>query len=88
LAASVVPLSFAQTSTQESFPSAEAASHALYVAVQSDNDRALVQILGGGTELVSTDDRAEDKLEHEQFGKKYEEMHRLVRKPMAPPFST
>jgi hypothetical protein len=81
LAASSVPLSFAQKSTQESFSSAEVASHALFVAVQSDNDRALAQILGGGTELVSTDDRAEDKLEREQFAKKYEEMHRLVREP-------
>jgi Protein of unknown function (DUF2950) len=81
LAASLVPLSFAQTSTPESFSSAEAASHALYVAVQSDNDQALVQILGAGTELVSTDDTAEDKLEREHFGKKYEEMHRLVREP-------
>ena len=42
---------------------------------------ALAQILGGGTELVSTDDRAEDQLEREQFAKKYEEMHRLVREP-------
>lgn len=81
LAASLVPMSFAQASTQKSFSSAEAASHALYIAVQSDNDQALVQILGGGTELVSTNDTAEDKLEHEQFGKKYEEMHRLVREP-------
>jgi hypothetical protein len=32
-------------------------------------------------ELVSTDDSAEDKLEREQFAKKYEEMHRLVREP-------
>jgi hypothetical protein len=81
LATSLVPGSFAQTSTQKSFPSAEAASHALYVAVQSDNDQVLVEILGGGTELVSANDTAEDKLEHEQFGKKYEEMHRLVREP-------
>jgi Protein of unknown function (DUF2950) len=81
LAVSFSALSFAQKSTQETFTSAEAASHALFVAVQSDNDQALTQILGGGTELVSTDDKAEDKLEREQFGKKYEEMHRLVREP-------
>jgi hypothetical protein len=79
LAANTVPLSLAQN--QKSFSSPEAASHALFVAVQSDNDQALAQILGGGTKLVSTDDRAEDKLEREQFGKKYEEMHRLVREP-------
>jgi Protein of unknown function (DUF2950) len=81
LVGSLVILSFAQKSTQQSFPSAEAASHALFVAVQSDSDQAVAQILGGGTELVSTDDSAEDKLEREQFGKKYQEMHRLVREP-------
>jgi len=79
LAIASVPFSLAQESTQERFTSAEAASHALFVAVRSDNDQALVQILGGGTELVSTDDRAEDQLEREHFAKKYEEMHRLVR---------
>jgi hypothetical protein len=81
VAINLVPLSFAQESTQQSFPTAEAASHALFVAVQSDNDHALAQVLGGGTELISTDDRAEDQLEREQFAKKYEEMHRLVREP-------
>jgi hypothetical protein len=81
LAVTFIPSSFAQESTQKSFPTAEAASHALFVAVQSDNDQALAQILGGGTELVSTDDRAEDQLEREQFAKKYEEMHRLVQEP-------
>jgi Protein of unknown function (DUF2950) len=81
VAITLVPLSFAQESTQQSFPSAEAASHALFIAVQSDNHQALARILGGGTELVSTDDRAKDKLEREQFAKKYEEMHRLVGEP-------
>jgi hypothetical protein len=81
LAATLVPSSLAQESTQESFSTTEAASHALFVAVQSDNDQALSRILGGDTELVSTDDSAQDQLEREQFAKKYEEMHRLVREP-------
>jgi hypothetical protein len=80
-AMSLVPSSLAQESTQKKFPSAEAASHALFVAVQSDSDQPLAQILGGGTELVSTYDSAEDKLERDQFARKYEEMHRLVREP-------
>jgi hypothetical protein len=79
--ASSVALSFAQKSSQTTFPSAEAASHALFVAVQSDNEQAVTQVLGGETELVSTDDSAEDKLEREHFAEKYEEMHRLVREP-------
>jgi len=81
LAVTLVPSLFAQESTQKSFPTAEAASHALFVAVQTDNDQALAQILGGGTELVSTDDKAEDQLERAQFARKYQEMHRLVREP-------
>jgi hypothetical protein len=81
LAVTLVPSSFAQESRQQSFPTGEAAIHALFIAVQSDNDQALAQVLGGGTELVSTDDGAEDKLEREQFAKKYEEMHRLVQEP-------
>jgi hypothetical protein len=80
-AVAFVPSSFAQESTQERFPTAEAASHALFVAVQSENDQALAQVLGGGTELVSTGDTAEDQLEREHFARKYEEMHRLVREP-------
>ena len=39
LAITLVPSSLSQESTQESFPTAEAASHALFVAVQSDNDQ-------------------------------------------------
>jgi hypothetical protein len=81
LAVTLIPSSFAQKSTQVMFPSAEAASHALLIAVQSDNHQALAQVLGGGTELVSTDDSAEDQLEREQFARKYQEMHRLVREP-------
>jgi Protein of unknown function (DUF2950) len=81
LAITLVRLSVAQKTAQESFPSVEAATHALFIAVQKDNDQALVKILGGGTDLISTDDRARDKLEREQFAKKYEEMHRLVREP-------
>jgi hypothetical protein len=81
LSVAFVSSSFAQESKQERFPTAEAAGHALFVAVQSDNDQALAQVLGGGTELVSAGDTAEDQLEREQFARKYEEMHRLVREP-------
>ena len=81
LAVTLVPSSLAQESTQQRFPTAEAASHALFAAVQSDNDQALAQILGGGMELVSAGDSAEDQLERQQFAKKYEEMHRLVQEP-------
>src|SRR6202140_2490881 len=74
-------ISHAQKSTQETFASAEEASPALFVAVQSDNQQALMQILGGRKELVSSNDEIEDKTEREQFVGKYREMHRLVREP-------
>jgi membrane-bound lytic murein transglycosylase len=74
-------LAYAQKSTQETFSSAEKASHALFVAVQSNDQQALVKILGGRKELVSSNDEIEDKIEREQFVGKYQEMHRLVREP-------
>jgi hypothetical protein len=79
LIASCNPLSLAQEPAQQTFPSAEAASHALFLAAQSSNQQALVHILGGGKELVSSGDEAQDKIDHGQFTQKYQQMHRLVR---------
>jgi hypothetical protein len=78
---SLSPLSFAQKSTQKTFASAEEASHALFLAVQSDDQPALMLILGGGKELVSSSDELQDKFERGQFAEKYQQMHRLVREP-------
>jgi hypothetical protein len=64
-----------------SFPSPEDASRALYSAVQRHDEKALTQILGAGTELVSSDDQAQDALDRERFVQKYQEMHRLVHEP-------
>jgi hypothetical protein len=71
--------SFAQWSAQQTFPTAEAASNALFLAAQSGNEQALVHILSGGEGLASSGDEAEDKLERQQFVQKYRQMHRLVR---------
>jgi len=79
LIASYTGSSFAQKAQQQTFPSPEAATNALFLAVQSANEQAVVRILGGSKELVSSGDEAEDKLDREQFVQKYEEMHRLVR---------
>jgi hypothetical protein len=65
--------------SQTTFPSAEAASRALLLAVENQDTRALTQILGQRDELLSSNDAAQDKLEREQFVRKYQEMHRLVR---------
>ena len=71
--------SFAQTSAQQTFPSAEAAGQALFLAVQGTNEQAVTEILGGNKELVSSGDEAQDKLDREEFVQKYKQMHRLVR---------
>ena len=72
-------LSVAGPSSQATFKSAEDASHALFMAVQNDDERGVTAILGAGNELVSSDDDAQDKLDRERFAQKYQEMHRLVR---------
>jgi hypothetical protein len=71
---------FAQQSSQQSFPSAEAASGALVSAVQNHDKTAITTILGAGQELTHEDD-VEDRLLHERFVGKYQQMHRLVREP-------
>src|SRR6202051_1933198 len=57
------------------------ASHALFQAVQNRDEPALEAILGAGKEVSSSSDEEQDKLEREQFSRKYQEMHRLVREP-------
>jgi hypothetical protein len=79
LIASCTGSSFAQKAPQQTFPSAETATNALFLAVQSANELAVVHILGGSKELISSGDEAEDKLDREQFVQKYQQMHRLVR---------
>src|ERR1700692_808423 len=69
----------AQQSTRQTFPSAEEASQSLFQAVQGKNAQAAAEILGGSTELVSSQDEANDTLDREVFVQKYQEMHRLAR---------
>jgi Protein of unknown function (DUF2950) len=79
LIACCTPSAFAQGPTQQTFPTAEAAGDALFRAAQSGNEQVLVHILAGGKELVSSGDEIEDKLDRQQFARKYQQMHRLVR---------
>jgi hypothetical protein len=46
--------SFAQEPAQQTFPTAEVASDALFLAAQSGNEQVMVHILAGGKELVSS----------------------------------
>jgi hypothetical protein len=71
----------AQSPPRTSFRSPEEASRALFSAVQRHEEQSLTPILGAGTELLSSDDNAQDTLERERFVHKYEEMHRLVQEP-------
>jgi hypothetical protein len=69
----------AETSKQTTFESPEAAANALFLAVKSHDERALTRILGGGTELINSDDAFQDRLDRERFAQKYQQMHRLGR---------
>ena len=74
-------LGLSQTSQTKTFSSPGEASNALFQAVQNGDEQALEAILGAGKEVTSSRDEVEDKLEREQFGEKYKEMHRLVQEP-------
>src|SRR3984957_2609635 len=73
--------SFAQQSQPRTFSSPGEASNALFQATQKADEPALEAILGAGKEVTSSSDDEEDKLEREQFTRKYREMHRLVQEP-------
>jgi hypothetical protein len=79
LLASYAQLCPAAQSSQATFKSAEEAGNALFLALQSDDARAVKRILEERNELVSSGDEVEDKLDRERFVQKYHEMHRFVR---------
>ena len=68
-----------QASQPKTFASPAEAAAALFQAVQNEDEKGVEAILGAGKEVTSSSDEVEDKLEHEQFSQKYQEMHRLVR---------
>jgi len=69
----------AQEAAQQTFSSAAEASQSLLQAVKANNEEAIVKILGGPTDLTSSRDPGQDKLDREMFTEKYQEMHRLHR---------
>jgi hypothetical protein len=74
--------SAAQQPGQKTFASAENASSALFTAAQSNDEKAMLSILGAdGKEIVSSGDEAEDTQSRANFVEKYQEMHRLVKEP-------
>ena len=74
--------SMAQQPGQKTFSSAEDASNALVTAAQSNDEKAMLDILGpDGKHIVSSGDDAEDAQSRANFVRKYQEMHRLVKEP-------
>jgi len=74
--------SLAQQSSQKTFSSPEDASSALVTAAHSNDEKAMLEILGPeGKQIVSSGDEAEDAHNRANFVKKYQEMHRLVKEP-------
>jgi DUF2950 family protein len=74
--------SVAQQPGQKTFVSAEEAANALVTAAKSNDEKAMLEILGpDGKQIVSSGDDAEDAETRANFAQRYQEMHRLVREP-------
>ena len=74
--------SMAQQPGQRTFSSAEDASNALVTAAQSNDEKAMLDVLGPeGKQIVSSGDETEDAQSRANFVKRYQEMHRLVKEP-------
>jgi hypothetical protein len=74
-AASVQPC-LAGPKSQTVFRSPDEAGGALMSAIEERDERAITKILGGRSDLIHSDDSAEDSLDRERFVEKYREMHR------------
>ena len=74
--------SMAQQQDQKTFSSPEDASKALITAAQSNDEKAMLDILGpDGKQIVSSGDEIEDAHNRANFIQRYQEMHRLVKEP-------
>ncbi len=72
----------AQQTGQKTFPSASEAGEALVGALQTNNEAALLSILGPqGKEIISSGDPVEDENNRAEFVQRYQQMHRLVIEP-------
>lgn len=74
--------STAQQKGQKTFSSPEDASKAIVAALQNNDEKAVLEILGlAAKQIVSSGDPIEDAENHATFVRKYEEMHRFVKEP-------
>src|ERR1700730_15024441 len=61
----------AEQSAAQTFPSPTEASQTLLKAVQSNDEPAITKILGGPTDLTSSRDPGQDRVDRELFVQKY-----------------
>ena len=74
--------SMAQQPGQRTFSSPEEASNAFVAAMQGNDEKAMLDILGAdGRQIVSSGDETEDAQTRANFVARYQEMHRLVKEP-------
>src|SRR5208337_3022856 len=74
--------SMPQQPGQKTFSSPEDASNALFMAMQNNDEKALLDILGPDAKrIVSSGDDAEDAESRANFVRRYQEMNRLVKEP-------
>jgi len=74
--------STAQQKGQKTFSSPEEASQALVTAAQSNDEKAMLEILGPeGKQIVSSGDETQDAENRANFVKRYQQMHRFVKEP-------
>ena len=74
--------SLAQQQGQKTFSSPELAANALFTAIQSNDEKTILDILGSvAKQLVSSGDETEDANSRANFVQKYQEMHRLAKEP-------
>jgi hypothetical protein len=74
--------SLAQEAGQKTFPTAQAAGQALVEAVKSNDETAMLQVLGpDGKDIIASGDSVEDAQNRSNFVMRYQEMHRLMKEP-------
>jgi len=82
LTACFATCSMAQQAGQKTFSSAEDAVSALVTAVQNNDGKAMLDVLGPeGKQIISSGDEIEDANSRANFVQKYKEMHRLFEEP-------
>lgn len=74
--------SFAQEKGQKTYPTAEAAAAALFVAMDSSNETVMLEVLGQDAKsIISSGNEMEDSEHRANFCRRYLELHRLVNEP-------